>query len=225
MFKKILVTFVLFTLLISCNTMKKTEKTIFIGPETKTCFMEMETQCLQVKWLKNQKNWENFGNNIMGFTFEPGFEYELIVKEEVVENPPADAPGLKWTLVKEVSKKKVASVKTNDIKDKRWKLIEFMGNPINENDYYIIFHSKDNSIESKVGCNQLRSNFTISNEYTISVSNFSSTKMLCLKSKLNENDYIKELENVNNFTLSTDGKRLSLNINKMAPIAIYTLEK
>ena len=49
--------------------------------------------------------------------------------------------------------------------------------------------------------------------------------MLCLESKLNESDYIKELENVNNYTLSADGKRLSLNINKMAPIAIYTLEK
>ncbi|QOG90671.1 DUF4377 domain-containing protein [Flavobacterium columnare] len=97
-------------LLISCNTTNKDEKTIFIGAETKPCNTGvMESQCLQVKWAKNKKDWEHFYSNIEGFKYEQGNEYELIIKEEKVENPPADGSSIKYTLIKEISKNKVAN--------------------------------------------------------------------------------------------------------------------
>ena len=48
--------------------------------------------------------WQNFYGEIEGFTHEPGFRYELRVREEPVANPPADGSSLRWTLVKVVSK-------------------------------------------------------------------------------------------------------------------------
>ena len=45
-----------------------------------------------------------FYDQIEGFEFEPGYEYELLVLVEPVENPPADASTLKYSLVEEVSK-------------------------------------------------------------------------------------------------------------------------
>lgn len=68
----------------------------------------METECLQIKWRKDQSEWENFYGQIEGFDFEKGFEYELIVREEKVENAPSDASSFKYTLVKIISKDKVA---------------------------------------------------------------------------------------------------------------------
>ncbi|WP_312076161.1 DUF4377 domain-containing protein [Chryseobacterium sp.] len=41
-----------------------------------------------------------------GFIYEPGFEYELKVRTEKLENVPADASSLKYVLVKEVGKVK-----------------------------------------------------------------------------------------------------------------------
>ncbi|AMA48600.1 hypothetical protein AX766_13205 [Flavobacterium covae] len=87
--------------------MNKDEKTIYIGAQTKPCNAGvMETQCLQIKWDKNQKEWEFLYNNIEGFKYEQGNEYELIIKEEKIPNPPADGSSIKYTLIKEVYKKK-----------------------------------------------------------------------------------------------------------------------
>ncbi|MFK7078836.1 DUF4377 domain-containing protein [Flavobacterium oreochromis] len=108
MIRILLSTFTL--ILISCNTMKKDEKIIYIGPETKPCHAGMmETQCLQVKWTKNQKEWEHFYDSIKGFKFERGNEYELIIKKEKIKNAPADGANVKYSLVKEINKRRASN--------------------------------------------------------------------------------------------------------------------
>ncbi|QYS89005.1 DUF4377 domain-containing protein [Flavobacterium davisii] len=52
-----------------------------------------------------------FYNTIQGFKYEKGNEYELVIKEEKVENPPADGSNVKYTLIKEVSKKRLLVTK------------------------------------------------------------------------------------------------------------------
>ena len=64
-----------------------------------------QQKCLQVK-ENGAYNWQLFYGRIEGFTYEQGYEYELLVKREKVANPPADGSSLKYTLVKEVSKTK-----------------------------------------------------------------------------------------------------------------------
>ena len=50
-----------------------------------------------------------FYDAIAGFEFEPGYEYELLVQVDPVENPPADASNLQYTLIEEVSKNPVSA--------------------------------------------------------------------------------------------------------------------
>lgn len=106
---------IILLVLSSCSYFQNSgEKSIVVGPDTRTCIAGMsETQCLQIKWTKDQTEWENFFGQIEGFNFEKGYEYELVVLEEKVENPPADVSSLRYKLVKEVSKRKVEMAETN----------------------------------------------------------------------------------------------------------------
>ena len=53
-----------------------------------------------------------FYDQIEGFNYEEGYEYEIVVEVTKVENPPADASSLKYTLIEVVSKTPVEH-KTN----------------------------------------------------------------------------------------------------------------
>lgn len=105
----ILLSSIIVLLLSSCNFFQKAnKKSIFIGPDTQPCNAGvMETECMQIKWTKDQSEWEHFFGQIEGFNFERGYEYNLVVLEEKIKNPPADAPSVKYKLVKELSKRKV----------------------------------------------------------------------------------------------------------------------
>lgn len=52
-----------------------------------------------------EEQWENFYAQIEGFDYEPGFMYKLLVQEEELENAPADASSLKYTLIEILEKK------------------------------------------------------------------------------------------------------------------------
>lgn len=81
------------------------ERPLFIAAKTEPCDAgAMKKDCMKIKYSADNPEWEFFYDNIEGFTYEPGNEYELIVNVEKVDNPPADASNLKYTLVKEVSK-------------------------------------------------------------------------------------------------------------------------
>ncbi|OYP59566.1 DUF4377 domain-containing protein [Prevotella sp. P3-122] len=44
---------------------------------------------------------------ISGFTFESGYEYELLVKKTTYANPPQDSGNIRYELIRIVSRKKV----------------------------------------------------------------------------------------------------------------------
>jgi len=48
--------------------------------------------------------WQNFYAPIEGFNYEPGFIYKLLVKEEEMENVPADASSVRYTLIEVLEK-------------------------------------------------------------------------------------------------------------------------
>ncbi len=79
------------------------EKTLFVGPTLVDCEGVAPQKCMLV--MDNPDDgYQMFYGNIEGFDFEEGFEYELIVRVEEIENPPADASSLKYTLVSVVNK-------------------------------------------------------------------------------------------------------------------------
>ena len=83
------------------------EKALFVAAERKPCTGVGPMQCLQVRDSPDRP-WQFFYSEIEGFTHEPGFDYELRVREEKVANPPADGSSLRWTLLRVVSKQAVA---------------------------------------------------------------------------------------------------------------------
>ncbi|WP_426478981.1 DUF4377 domain-containing protein [Chryseobacterium sp. CBSDS_008] len=89
----------------TANASAGDEKTFIVGPQTADCTGVAPMKCLQVKENASE-SWTNFYSNIEGFTYEPGYEYVLKVKTEKVDNPPADASSIKYTLVEQVSKTK-----------------------------------------------------------------------------------------------------------------------
>jgi hypothetical protein len=63
-------------------------------------------KCMQVRHSA-QEPWGLFYTGIEGFTFEPGYNYRLKVQVTEVENPPADASSLRYTLIEQLEKNKV----------------------------------------------------------------------------------------------------------------------
>ncbi len=84
------------------------EKTIYVGPEMVDCEGEGPQKCLLVKDSPDGEYGLHYFP-IEGFAYEPGFEYELVIREETVENPPAGGTSLRWVLVNEVSKTPAAA--------------------------------------------------------------------------------------------------------------------
>ena len=64
------------------------EKTVFVGPYLVDCEGVAPQKCMLVK-EDAKDDWTLFYDQIQGFEYEPGFEYELVVQEDKVENPPA----------------------------------------------------------------------------------------------------------------------------------------
>lgn len=97
---------VMLSLLAACS--RSGTELLTVASETRACSGVGEWECMLVRHGDAQQ-WEYFYGNIAGFDYEPGYEYVLRVKKEEVTNPPQDASSIKYTLVKVVSKEKVAS--------------------------------------------------------------------------------------------------------------------
>jgi heat shock protein HslJ/predicted small secreted protein len=93
------------TVLAACATFGGlgAEKTVYVGPYQVPCEGVAPQLCMLVK-EKPSDEWTLYYDEIEGFDYEPGFEYELRVLEEKVENPPADASSIRWTLLEVISK-------------------------------------------------------------------------------------------------------------------------
>lgn len=96
--------FMLLLLMAACTSESGSgEKTIYVGPELVDCVGVAPQKCMQVK-ENPEDSYTLFYDQIEGFSYEEGFEYEIVVREEQVENPPADGSSIKWTLVEVVNK-------------------------------------------------------------------------------------------------------------------------
>jgi hypothetical protein len=80
-------------------------KTLFVDSREVECEGEGVTKCLRVR-ESEAGEWTLFYRTIEGFSFEPGYSYELRVEVSERANPPADASKLRHRLVEIVSKRK-----------------------------------------------------------------------------------------------------------------------
>jgi hypothetical protein len=82
-------------------------QTLYVAPYTRTCQGIYEMQCMLVRESR-EGEWLNFYDQIQGFTYEPGYEYVLLVGWREVPNPPADASSREYWLIQTVEKKRAA---------------------------------------------------------------------------------------------------------------------
>ncbi|MBX2951975.1 MAG: META domain-containing protein [Leadbetterella sp.] len=126
---------------------------------------------------------------------------------------------------KEVEGGKYRLNKTEDrsIKEKYWKLIELNGKPVTVSEGgrepHLIIRREDNRVTGNGGCNGFGGTYEL-NEATgrIRFSKVAATLMACPWDNV-EGEFFEVLDKVDNFT--TDGKFLSLNKARMAPLARF----
>ncbi|HNF49270.1 MAG TPA: DUF4377 domain-containing protein [Chitinophagales bacterium] len=190
-------------MLTACSSTKKLPtQIIYIGEHTLPCNAGvMQKQCMQIKWTADQKDWQLFYDQIEGFNYEEGYEYELLISKEKIVNPPADASDTKYTLVKEISKKKVAG---NDVSlFTTWKLESFDEPgalmPVMDG-MGITFTQKDNAFNGNASCNNIMGNYTLSGN-NLKFGTIASTRKMCEHMEL-ESKMIKTLEKTTRYKIT-----------------------
>ena len=190
--------------------------TMYVGPELVDCVGVAPQTCMQVK-MSPDANYTLFYDQIKGFEHESGYEYELLVLVEQVENPPADASTISYTLVEEVSKTaaevETKTLETTDLEGTTWSLLSYLTPDGNTHellpDTRITAEFNDGQIAGTAGCNNYFGTYELDgNSLTIGPSG--STMMFCAPEEvmLQETAYLAILSSVTSY--ETVGNQLHL---------------
>ncbi len=87
----------------SASPLPATQKILQVHPQQKACTGVAPMACLQVR-EPGQTEWTLFYSQIQGFTFEAGYQTELLVEVETLSNPPTDGSSLVYKRVSVLSK-------------------------------------------------------------------------------------------------------------------------
>jgi len=77
--------------------------TLKVAPHLEDCMGMVPMRCMRVK-MDDQEYWSAHYDNIEGFSFVPGFEYNLLVRITWIDKPPADGSSMRFTLLRELSR-------------------------------------------------------------------------------------------------------------------------
>ena len=124
-------------------------------------------------------------------------------------------------------KAETAANGSEGITEKYWKLVEINGKQVvydettGEREAFIILKNGNSRVTGNGGCNTLNGTYEIDTErYRIKFSQMITTQMACLNMEV-ENQLKTVFEMTDNYSLSADGKYLSLNRARMAPLARF----
>ncbi len=189
------------------------EKTLFVGPSLVDCEGVAPQKCMLV--MDNPDDgYQMFYGNIEGFDFEEGFEYELIVRVEEVEDPPADASSLKYTLVSVVNRSPAKPTANPEVSmPTQTYTLDWYLNAQGEQTAVlpgteITLAFMDGRVAGNSGCNQYGGGAEI-NGNQIKLGGMMSTMMACEEPIMQqEQAYLAALGNVASFEIS--GETLTL---------------
>ena len=101
------------------------EKEVLVAHFVSECTGVGSQTCLNVRESEDAE-WTLWYDGIEGFEHEAGYDYRLLVRETTVEDPPADASSVRWTLVAILEKTPVsAGAPGEDPILRPWKLESF----------------------------------------------------------------------------------------------------
>ena len=156
-------------------------KTIYVGPELVDCTGVAPQNCMLVK-ENSEDEYTFFYDQIEGFDYEAGYEYELVVQEEQVENPPADASSIRWVLVSVENKEPAGAMDTLQLEGPEWILSAYL----NQDGEMVealagVFASAnfaDGQVNGNGSCNGYSGGYEVDGS-SISIGPLASTEMFC----------------------------------------------
>lgn len=157
------------------------EKTIFVGPNLVDCTGVAPQKCMLVK-ENPEDEYSLFYDQIDGFNYEEGYEYELVILEQEVEDPPADASSIQWILVEEVNKTPVEIGGENQIEGINWVMVSYLNQAgelvealpgVNATALF-----QDEQVIGNASCNNFSGGYEIVGS-NLSIGPLASTEMFC----------------------------------------------
>lgn len=184
-----------------------TTLTFMVGPEYVDCVGVGPMKCLMV-------NDQYFYDEIVGFDFEVGYEYELLVARSELDNVPADASSYTYLLIDILNKTKVASDSEADVSvgiegtEWVWKgLVSQDGSSVTPEDpsqFIATFTQEENRFNSTTDCNSMFGSYSVEDS-KLTFGPLASTMMACQDSL--ENTYSQALSKVERFEVSSEGQK------------------
>ena len=108
-----------------------------------------------------------------------------------------------------------------------WKLFELNGNAMatdssmRANPHFIL-RAGDTTFNGNTGCNSMRGTYELKDQFLVKLSRIISTKMACMNTMQIESDFLRVLEEADNYVIT--GDTLVLNRARMAPLARFKRE-
>lgn len=170
-------------LLASCSS-RSEYTTFWVNSYKVDCVGVGPMKCMLVQKgeIPEVGKWTNFYSKIEGFEYEPGFIYKLKVKEEQLENAPADASSVKYILVEVLEKKEDAKLAL----DGSWEALKINGSVIKLPRMRgagvlpdLQINIRDMQISGIDNCNNFTGQITEIGENTIELGAIAGTKKMC----------------------------------------------
>jgi heat shock protein HslJ len=182
------------------------QKRVYVGPYLVDCVGVAPQECMLVKGDPDG-DWTYFYDQIQGFDYEPGYEYELVVREDKIKNPPADASSLQWTLIEVVGKER-------SIQGSTWALISHKNSAgemievLPDSEITTVF--QDGHLGGSAGCNSYFGQYALDGS-KISVTMGGSTMMFCAPPELmdQEQAFLSALGQAGFWVIQGDELRLA----------------
>lgn len=112
------------------------------------------------------------------------------------------------------------------VTDQYWRLIQAGGREVpiegKANQPYLLMFGDTTRVVGHSGCNPFNGSYEMDG-LKLSFSKMAITMMACINVNY-ESDYLKALENADNYTLNRSGDTLSLNRARMAPLAVFVAD-
>jgi heat shock protein HslJ len=128
--------------------------------------------CLQVR-ESSSAAWTLLYDEIVGFHHQPGYLYEIRIKEEAVANPPADGSAIRRSLVAILSRTRVPA-----LAGPTWRLVTLEGRDALAGVRVTAVFGDDNRVSGSGGCNAYFGRAAVSGEQ-LTVGLLGSTMMYC----------------------------------------------
>ncbi len=187
--------YLLFILILSCTSVQSEEiRTLYIADHLADCTGVSKQKCMLVK-ESLEDEWTYFYDGISGFDYEEGYAYELRVKVQEVENPPADASNIRYTLSELVSK----TPSEDDSQEGEelmgaWKVIQMDGLQSMKNFPTFEFFKEESRVAGYAGCNNYFATYELKGN-ELAFSKAGSTRKMCADMSV-EDTFLKKMSEI-----------------------------